>query len=247
MSSPLQKKAIALVIVAVAIGLIFFRPHHEKEPETQSPVATHPTGTFCFNRSQLATPDAPYAVDEKVTLTITGDSVRGNKSGTQSGPDMTNGYEGTLAGVIHGNEMELTYAYTVEGAKNRELEVYTFSPDTLTKKRWTLADMIQDGEHILVPERDVGEPQNIVYGTAPCDENKTATLEPLPLTPPSGGCYVGGCSQEICSDQKDMISNCMYSEVYACYKTATCERQTTGQCGWTQTPELKACVSGNIF
>lgn len=59
----------------------------------------------------------------------------------------------------------------------------------------------------------------------------------------TGRCYVGGCSSEICSDRADQVSNCMYSESYACYKTAKCERQTSGSCGWTQTSELKKCLA----
>ncbi|MDQ5950691.1 MAG: hypothetical protein QG585_633 [Patescibacteria group bacterium] len=65
--------------------------------------------------------------------------------------------------------------------------------------------------------------------------------------PPSVGgvkdqCFVGGCSGQICSDQKDVISNCMWTESYACYATAKCERQQNGQCGWTETSQLKMCL-----
>lgn len=59
----------------------------------------------------------------------------------------------------------------------------------------------------------------------------------------TAGCFVGGCSGQICSDQKDVVSTCEFRESYACYKTAKCERQQNGQCGWTQTPELKACLA----
>ena len=67
------------------------------------------------------------------------------------------------------------------------------------------------------------------------------------VTPPkaTGKCYVGGCSAQLCSDQPDMISNCMYSPQYACYKAATCERQPTGACGWTPTNELSMCLNQN--
>jgi hypothetical protein len=57
-----------------------------------------------------------------------------------------------------------------------------------------------------------------------------------------GKCYVGGCSSEICSDTEGVVSNCMYKEEYACYQTAKCERQSTGQCGWTQTSEVTMCL-----
>jgi len=55
-------------------------------------------------------------------------------------------------------------------------------------------------------------------------------------------CYVGGCSNQICSDQAGVISTCEWRDEYACYQSATCERQADGQCGWTETEELRACL-----
>lgn len=65
--------------------------------------------------------------------------------------------------------------------------------------------------------------------------------------PVRGGCMVGGCSGQLCVDAKtggDMVTTCEYREEYACYQGATCERQATGQCGWTQTKELSQCLLG---
>lgn len=62
-----------------------------------------------------------------------------------------------------------------------------------------------------------------------------------------GGCYVGGCSNQICSDQPGMISTCEYRPEYGCYAGARCERQATGQCGWTMTPQLYACLTGTHY
>lgn len=59
----------------------------------------------------------------------------------------------------------------------------------------------------------------------------------------SGKCYVGGCSGQICSSEQGMISTCEYTQQYACYKTAKCERQATGKCGWTKTSQLKTCLA----
>lgn len=68
-------------------------------------------------------------------------------------------------------------------------------------------------------------------------------INPQPPTNPIGGaCYVGGCSAQLCSDRRDVITTCEYLEVYDCFKTAKCERQSTGQCGWTDTPALRTCV-----
>ena len=59
---------------------------------------------------------------------------------------------------------------------------------------------------------------------------------------PNKKCYIGGCSAQLCSDQPDMVSTCEFREQYACYQTAVCERQVSGQCGWTETTELRACL-----
>jgi hypothetical protein len=59
---------------------------------------------------------------------------------------------------------------------------------------------------------------------------------------PKGKCYVGGCSAQLCTDRPDAVSTCEYNAKYACYKQATCERQSSGWCGWTETPQLAACL-----
>ena len=63
------------------------------------------------------------------------------------------------------------------------------------------------------------------------------------LNPSQKGCYKGGCSGQICSDDPSVITTCEYRAEYACYKTARCERQANGQCGWTETQELQICLN----
>jgi hypothetical protein len=55
-------------------------------------------------------------------------------------------------------------------------------------------------------------------------------------------CKPTGCSAEICADQ-DVFSTCEVKPEAVCFETATCERQGDGQCGWTSTPELDACLA----
>lgn len=56
-------------------------------------------------------------------------------------------------------------------------------------------------------------------------------------------CVRSGCSGELCVPEgTEMASACIYKEEYACYADATCERQTNGECGWTQTAELTMCL-----
>lgn len=69
---------------------------------------------------------------------------------------------------------------------------------------------------------------------------------PLSSTPDQrekDGCKIGGCSGQVCSDKEGVITTCEFTEAYACFHTAICERQKDGTCGWTQTEELKTCLS----
>jgi hypothetical protein len=57
-------------------------------------------------------------------------------------------------------------------------------------------------------------------------------------------CRVSGCSGQLCVSGDDGgISTCEWREEYACYRGATCEQQATGECGWTRTAELEACLA----
>lgn len=56
-----------------------------------------------------------------------------------------------------------------------------------------------------------------------------------------GGCYITGCSAQVCSDQ-ETVTECSYKEEYICYQKAVCERQPDGKCGWTETKDLQICL-----
>ena len=60
-----------------------------------------------------------------------------------------------------------------------------------------------------------------------------------------GACVVSGCSNEVCAE-KQLDSACVFEPEYACYKTAICERQPSGECGWTKTEELKECLNAGF-
>jgi hypothetical protein len=85
-------------------------------------------------------------------------------------------------------------------------------------------------------------------GTAPAPGPDTPGEPPSPTTPPPGDegagtapCKPTGCSGIVCSDE-EVMTTCEYRPEYACYKSATCTRQPDGACGWTETPELEACL-----
>lgn len=138
-----------IVVVAVALGiLVAVQP----KSLTTSPIDTvvnQITGTHCFSYHHSATKDSPYTTNERLTFTFNGDQVTGNKQGNQSGPDMTNGYEGSLAGILEGNKITADYAYTVEGSKNKEQEIYVVTQTGIDKRIYPLIDHYKNG---LVPD-----------------------------------------------------------------------------------------------
>ena len=61
---------------------------------------------------------------------------------------------------------------------------------------------------------------------------------------PAGDCIKTGCSGTVCAEAgNDVVTTCEFKEEYACYRTATCEKQADGNCGWTQNDALKACLA----
>jgi len=65
--------------------------------------------------------------------------------------------------------------------------------------------------------------------------------------PAPARCVVAGCSNQLCIEESEAragggVSTCEYRAEYACYAEATCARQASGQCGWTQTSALQQCL-----
>jgi eight-cysteine-cluster-containing protein len=57
-------------------------------------------------------------------------------------------------------------------------------------------------------------------------------------------CFKTGCSGQVCADE-EVVTTCEWRTEYECYKTAKCERQANGKCGFTDTPELRRCLRRN--
>ena len=115
------------------------------------------------------------------------------------------------------------------------------------------AKYANEGEVVIFWTKDNGaffeETENITYHDCVSENGGEDTPVPMPSPPPAvaEGCYIGGCSSQICSDQPDAVSTCEWNESYACYQTAKCERQTNGTCGWTKTPQLVICLGASAF
>ncbi|MCA9364537.1 MAG: hypothetical protein KC736_01455 [Candidatus Moranbacteria bacterium] len=72
--------------------------------------------------------------------------------------------------------------------------------------------------------------------------------DPLPIEQIESTCVVGGCSGQPCVSSDDVLANggivttCEYREEYRCDRSAQCERQESGECGWVQTDSLEECL-----
>lgn len=162
----MKKLFIFLLFVVVAAVAFWFVGKPEPVAEIPRSPETLPAlidGKYCYHRSQVATPDAPYAVEENIELIVNGNNVTGAKSGTQTGPDMTNGFEGTLTGTRNGENLDVIFAFTIEGSQNKEQELYKWNPTELQKSRYVLKE---DG-NILVPDL-TSTPSIINYTSVKC-------------------------------------------------------------------------------
>ncbi len=101
------------------------------------------------------------------------------------------------------------------------------------------------GELIFKKDNPSGLPANDDQISVPVQFNLAdqAWGPAPPASAPVAACHVGGCSGQLCTDEPDVISDCLYAPEYACYKSATCARQADGQCGWLPTPVLKSCLA----
>jgi len=116
---------------------------------------------------------------------------------------------------------------------------------TLILRRDNPSGLPENDDELIVPiiivagpEINLGDTKN---STGEEKENKSPELD-SDKTPPANGCFIGGCSSQICSDEPGVVSTCEYREEYGCYRDATCERQINGKCGWTMTGSLRACL-----
>lgn len=83
----------------------------------------------------------------------------------------------------------------------------------------------------------------LAFSLAACGK-PAAPPQPPQQPPQMGACIRTGCSSTICTEPgNEQITTCEFKAEYACYQSAACERQADGRCGWTQTPELAACLA----
>jgi hypothetical protein len=105
-------------------------------------------GRQCYTYNHKGTTTEPYTVNEFLDITIKGLTVTGTKTGTQKGPDMTNGYAGTISGTLANDTITDVYSYAIEGSPNKEKEIYKAGLTGIEKLRYPL---IESGK-MLIPD-----------------------------------------------------------------------------------------------
>jgi hypothetical protein len=77
--------------------------------------------------------------------------------------------------------------------------------------------------------------------------SQTFSVEELMQKKPyvAAACKLGGCSAQACTDidAEDVVSSCEWRSPYACYHIGRCEVQASGRCGWSESDELRSCLS----
>jgi uncharacterized protein YxeA len=117
----------------------------------------------CYTYSHEGTKDAPYTVHEFIDMTVDNGVISGKKTGTQTGPDMTNGYEGTLIGTVDKDTITAVFSYTVEGSKNKEKEIYKTGKTGIEKLRYPLTE----GNGMLIPDT-TKDATHMLYSRVEC-------------------------------------------------------------------------------
>jgi hypothetical protein len=111
---------------------------------------------------------------------------------------------------------------------------------------WTVAQLTE--REISAFNDEIASPYGTIiagdrYSVTSSMKGRTATAA-FHRMPADAPCYVGGCSDEVCSAQEGVITTCLWKPEYACDQAATCERQATGECGFTHDDAYNACISG---
>ena len=123
-------------------------------------------GRQCYAYNHEATKTEPYTVNEFIDMTVSGIKVNGTKKGNQKGPDMTNGYTGTLSGSLNADKINLIFSYIIEGSANKEKEIYQVKKDLtgIEKLRYPLIEKLG----MLVPDTSK-EFKTMLYARVGCE------------------------------------------------------------------------------
>lgn len=147
-------------------------------------------------------------------------------------------YEGIAKGEVRNEKEEAVGAFTIKAIRD---------PKTANFVEWTgqiqyNQPKTKTGYIVLKNANTSGEVQKDKSLWIPVifDGQNGSGFDPI-RPPIQQECRRSGCSGEVCSD-RDVNTTCIYRAEYACYQSAQCERQANGNCGFTLTTSLNACI-----
>jgi hypothetical protein len=214
------------LVLIIAAGLLLTQGRETTPPLSTSDTASSTVATTTANATTTP-PSAPAHYYPYGSVTLSLNQPAGFKSGVSIRPISVITDSRCPAGV-----------YCIQ-AGTVSISLKTTSSGTSATHTMSVGDYITvDGTTITFTSVQPMKTKNPISAS---QYRFTFTVEPT--TSAQGPCYVGGCSSELCTDTKNQVSACLYSPSYACYRTATCERQPDGKCGWTQTPALSKCLA----
>lgn len=159
-----MKKIILLILVMATAVFVGYRYQTPPLTQIETVKTVQNTEPICFSHETVATEDAPYSVKETIKLLNIQGVITGEKRGTQEGPDMQNGFEGTITGTQVADRISVLYAYTVEGSKNTQEEEYRINGNILEQYRYPLIE--KDG----ILKNDKSKTYDVlIYTKIPCE------------------------------------------------------------------------------
>ncbi len=132
------------------------------------------------------------------------------------------------------HQEERLNSYSLRKIAGVELDGANASSDVIAQAHQAMTS----SEGVLVAGR-----HGVARGPAGRAETLRATQFYLRSSAPvaTKPCIKTGCGNQVCAEE-EMITTCEWRPEHECYRRARCERQTNGQCGFTQTRELTACL-----
>lgn len=222
-------------LAIISVMTILYFNVHKKQPETAVPTPTE------INATNTPTTEPNTPSTEKPTGKIKADTFTGILQAVNTGCFS----DGECSVTVDGKHVTVLMGWsqdtvgTIIGAPSiGDLEAFIGKPVEIYARDnadGTYSLYGSEGFYIKV----LGETASSTLPTT-ITGTSTATV--------ADGCMIGGCSGQLCVEKTDgnVASTCMFNPQYACYKTAECKRQTSGQCGWTKTPTLAACLANPV-
>lgn len=223
--------------IVVGLGVIFFAwsvlyapevPEREMSPEEVTLAFMEDIALFAPPQNEAAGERLLRALSERAGQEMGADTLSSDIAGFIGVQDIPE-KRASISFVEEINENRVSVLLTLHYSGGDALRAVTLVKE---RGRWKIDNFrTPPKEENLTPEnpQENGEQNN-------GGQNPPNTEEPVTT------CFVGGCSSQVCSEDPNVITTCEWREEYACYQNATCERQGNGQCGWTKTESLNACL-----